>query len=180
MQGLIQNFRKLWYRSISRRGIVSGRPRIRQPVLFCGKGKIVFEGKATLGYFPSPLFFSGYSHIEARSDESLITIKDGTYINNSAVIISEGPGIEIGEKCLVGHEVMIVDSDFHGTTDRKDVQRRAVRIGNNVFLGSRVTVLKGVVVGDNSTIAAGSVVTKDVPANSIAAGNPAKVIRESN
>ena len=165
---------------ISRMGIVSGKPRIRQPVLFCGKGRIAFEGKVTLGYFPSALFFSGYSHIEARTEESSITIKDGTYISNSAVIISEGPGIEIGERCLIGHEVMIVDSDFHGIKDRKDVARSAVRIGNNVFVGSRVTVLKGVTIGDDATIAAGAVVTKDVPVGGIAAGNPAKLIGESN
>jgi acetyltransferase-like isoleucine patch superfamily enzyme len=53
----------------------------------------------------------------------------------------------------------------------------AVEIGNNVFIGSRVTVLKGVVIGDNSVIANGSIVIKDVPSNVVAGGIPAKVIR---
>lgn len=52
-----------------------------------------------------------------------------------------------------------------------------VTIGNNVWLGSRVMILKGVSIGDNSVIGASSVVTKPIPANCIAAGNPAKIIR---
>lgn len=77
---------------------------------------------------------------------------------------------------------LIMDSDFH---DLDPATRHSgtggalpVQIGNNVWLGSRVIVQKGVSIGDNSVIAAGAVVTRPVPANVVAGGNPARVIRE--
>ena len=89
--------------------------------------------------------------------------------------------IAIGNKCQIGDLVAIYDSDFHeispATRNRSTGPSAPVRIGNNVWLGSRVMVLKGVAIGDNSVIAAMSVVTKSVPPNSLAAGIPAKVIR---
>lgn len=54
---------------------------------------------------------------------------------------------------------------------------RPITIGNSVWIGGSVTILPGVTIGDNSTIGAGSVVTRDIPANSIAVGNPCKVIK---
>ena len=157
--------------------IVSGKPIVRQPVLFCGKGRIVFDHKVRLGYFPSPFFFSGYLHLEARTAESVIRIGSQTYINNNCVLISEGAGIEIGRNCLIGPEVCIFDSDFHGLLERGKPMKGAVEIGDNVFVGGRAMILKGVCVGDDSTIAAGAVVTKDVPARAVVAGNPAKVVK---
>jgi maltose O-acetyltransferase len=157
--------------------IVSGRPIVAQPTLFCGKGKIIFGDKVHLGYRSSPFFYAGYLYIEARTPDAVIEIRDGTYINNNCVLISEGAGIEIGSKCLIGPEVNIFDSDFHGLIDRKQPLKSAVRIGNNVFIGARATILKGVQIGNNSVIAAGAVVTKDVPPNNVAAGNPAQVVK---
>lgn len=180
MKSVIQTIRKIRYRLISNMHIVSGKAVVRQPTLFCGKGKIIFKGRVCLGYYPSPFFFSGYLHIEARLPEAVIEICDGTHISNNCVIISEGPGIEIGQNCLIGPEVSIFDSDFHGLVDRRQPMKSAVKIGNNVFIGSRVIILKGVHIGDNSTIAAGAVVTGEVPANVVAAGNPARVIKVLN
>jgi len=76
--------------------------------------------------------------------------------------------------------VYITDSDWHGIYDRLDYigASRPVSIGTNVWLGDSVIVCKGVTIGDNSIIGAGSVVTGDIPANVVAAGNPARVIRE--
>jgi maltose O-acetyltransferase len=177
MKSIIQACRKIRYRLISDMKIVSGQPVIRQPVLFCGKGRIVFEGKVRLGYYPSPYFYSGYSHIEARTVESVIRIGGGTYVSNSCVFISEGPGIKIGQKCLIGPEVCIYDSDFHGLSERKMPQKEAVEIGDNVFIGARVIIVKGVRIGNNATIGAGAVVSRHVPANTVVAGNPAKVVK---
>ena len=177
MKNIIQSIRRVQYRLISDMSIVSGKPIVRQPALFCGKGKIVFDQKVCLGYYPSPFFFSGYLHLEARAVESVIRIGGKTYINNNCVLISEGAGIEIGGNCFIGPEVCIFDSDFHGLLERGKPLKEAVKIGDNVFVGARAIILKGVLVGDNSTIGAGAVVTRDVPANAVVAGNPANVVK---
>lgn len=148
------------------------------PVLTVGAGSIVVNG-SRLGYWPSPFLFDGCIHLEARDHESSIKIGPGTTINNGAVIISDGPGIQIGRDCLVGPAVQIYDTDFH-TLDQsaRDAQPRkgAVRIGERAFIGTGVIICKGVNIGEGSVVGAGSVVTSDVPPHSIAAGNPCRVI----
>ncbi len=178
MKSIIHSFRKYRYRLLSDMKIVSGSPIISQPALFCGKGSITLNGTVNIGYSRSPFFLSGYSYFEARTPESTIVIGNGTYINNNFSIISEGPGIKIGERCLIGPGVTIFDSDFHGLVDRSSPQKSPVLIGENVFIGANSIILKGVTIGSNSTIAAGAVVTKDVAANVISGGNPARVITE--
>lgn len=93
----------------------------------------------------------------------------------SGISIVARKEIVIGENVMVGADTQIGDTDDHneilGTEDS------SVHIGNNVFIGMHCMILKGVTIGDNSIIAAGSVVTKDIPANSIAGGVPCKVIR---
>ncbi|MBQ3129797.1 MAG: hypothetical protein IJC23_02770 [Bacteroidaceae bacterium] len=72
---------------------------------------------------------------------------------------------------------VIADGDFH-IDDPRVGEPKPVRISNNVWLGYGVIVMKGVTIGENSIIGMNSVVTKDIPANSIAAGSPAKVIKQ--
>jgi acetyltransferase-like isoleucine patch superfamily enzyme len=96
--------------------------------------------------------------------------------------------IEIGADCLLGANVTVVDSDFHPLDARRRhdppesdaIAVAPVRIESNVFIGTNAIVLKGVTIGSNSVIGAGSVVTTDIPANVIAAGNPCRVIRPLN
>ena len=89
--------------------------------------------------------------------------------------------ITIGNNCAIARNVLIMDFDAHkitymdGTTNRVTAP---ITIGNSVWIGAGATILKGVTIGDNAIIGAGSVVTKDVKANTIVAGNPARVIRE--
>ena len=85
----------------------------------------------------------------------------------------------LGNGCMMAHGSYITDSDWHGLYDRvnRDANPRPVHLGDNVWLGDRSTVLKGVSIGDNSVVAAGAVVTKDVPANVVVAGNPAAVVK---
>ena len=94
--------------------------------------------------------------------------------------ISASDEVVLGNGCMMAHGSYITDSDWHGIYDRvnRDSTVKPVRLGDNVWLGDRATVLKGVTIGDNSIVAASSVVTKDVPANVIVAGNPAIVVRE--
>ena len=83
---------------------------------------------------------------------------------------------------FVGTNVEIIDSDFHNLDpnlrNSGNHKCKPVKIGRNVFVGSNVKILKGVTIGENSVIANGSVVVKDIPANVIVAGNPASVIKE--
>jgi len=72
---------------------------------------------------------------------------------------------------------MIMDTDWHWN-DPRTGPNAPVEIGDNVWLGINVTVTKGVTIGENTLVAAGSIVTKSLPANVVAAGIPAKVIRE--
>jgi NDP-sugar pyrophosphorylase family protein len=81
---------------------------------------------------------------------------------------------------MIASGAYITDSDWHGIYDR--IERNAVpapiRIGNNVWIGDHALVLKGVTIGDNSIVGAGAVVTRDVPANVVVAGNPARIVKE--
>lgn len=82
--------------------------------------------------------------------------------------------IVIGDHVMVGANTCIGDRDDH--PERLGTSPQPVHIGNNVFIGMHCIVMKGVTIGDNSIIGAGSIVTKDIPANCIAAGVPCKVI----
>jgi acetyltransferase-like isoleucine patch superfamily enzyme len=101
------------------------------------------------------------------------------------VLMSPGSRISASDEIVIGDGVMmangtyITDSDWHTVYDRtqRSDQPTPVHIGNNVWLGDHATVLKGVTIGDNSVVAARAVVTRDVPANVIVAGNPAKVVK---
>jgi len=81
---------------------------------------------------------------------------------------------------MIAAECVISDSDWHGIYNRTRPFKcsAAVVLEDNVWLGLRCTVCKGVTIGENSVLGAGSVVTRDIPANVVAAGNPAKVIKE--
>jgi acetyltransferase-like isoleucine patch superfamily enzyme len=93
--------------------------------------------------------------------------------------------VNIGNECLIGANVVIADTDFHAidpigrrfNNDPEKISAAPVIIEDNVFVGTGAIILKGVRVGKNSVIGAGSVVTKNVPPNSIIAGNPAVLVR---
>lgn len=88
--------------------------------------------------------------------------------------------VTIGPRCLIGSHCMITDSAFHDVDPDRRLEpptAQPVTIGENVWLGARVIVLPGVTIGDDSVIGAGSVVTGDIPARTLAAGVPARVIR---
>lgn len=83
--------------------------------------------------------------------------------------------IRIGEGCAISHEVTIMDSDAHLLNGKKS--QGPVIIEDHVWIGTRVTILNNVTIGEGSVVAAGSIVTKDVPSHSLVAGVPAKVIK---
>lgn len=106
-----------------------------------------------------------------------IHLGKGIFINSCCCFQDQG-GIWIGDDCLIGHHVVIATIN-HGfaATARKTLHVKPVKTGRNVWIGSNSTILPGVSIGDNAIIAAGSVVSRDVAANTIVAGAPAKFIR---
>ena len=88
--------------------------------------------------------------------------------------------IIIGDACMIAHGVYISDADWHGIYDRAEPvgNTKPVIFEDNVWICDSAIICKGVRIGKNSIIGAGAVVTKDVPPNSIFAGNPAKLVKE--
>lgn len=171
---------RIWkYKLLSDISRIKNTARINQPVLITGKGNVQL-GESILGVYPSPYYLNGYIHIEAREASASIVIEDGVWVNNNAVLIAERSNIRIGAGTLIGTEFTVYDSDFHDIQPEKRMSGKhkcePVSIGKNVFIGSRVTILKGVSIGDNSIIATGSVVNINVPDNTIAGGVPARII----
>lgn len=106
-----------------------------------------------------------------------IEVGDGVFLNYG-VSLSAHQRVTIGDGCQIGSYACLMDNDYHQVADRsKPAESAPIVLKNNVWLAVRVIVLKGVTIGANSVIGAGSVVTKDIPANCLAAGVPAKVIR---
>ena len=107
-----------------------------------------------------------------------IKIGKNVFINACCRFQDQG-GIEIGDGALIGHNTTIatLNHDFN-PVKRQNLNPSPVKIGRNVWIGSDCTILPGVEIGDGAIIGAGSVVTKSIPANTIAVGNPAKVIKE--
>jgi acetyltransferase-like isoleucine patch superfamily enzyme len=160
---------------------IQGKPTLNQPMQGVGLGVIEFSGNVNIGVFPSPLFFSTYAYIEARNSSARISIGEGTWINNGFSAIAEHTSITIGRRVLIGTNVEIIDSDFHGIrVDDRNKSRaewaKPVIVEDDVFLGSNVKVLKGVTIGRGTVIANSSVVVKDIPPGVIAGGNPARVL----
>lgn len=108
-----------------------------------------------------------------------ITVGAGTFINYNLTALDVAP-IVIGRDCQLGPNVQLLTPTHPlAAQPRRDKVEAAlpITLGDNVWLGGGVIVLPGVTIGDNSVIGAGAVVTRDVPANVIAVGNPARVIR---
>lgn len=106
-----------------------------------------------------------------------IHIGKKVFINSCCHFQDQG-GIYIGDGCLIGHCVVLATLNHdHDPEKRQNLHHAPIHIGNGVWIGANVTITAGVSIGDNAIIAAGAVVTKDVPANVIAGGVPAKIIK---
>lgn len=131
----------------------------------------------------------------ALGEHGTCKVGDFTLLNGALIMAEER--IEIGSHCLVSWNVGIADSDFHpidaaqrrldtlalapfykDRPPRPVLKTAPVIIGDNVWIGMGAIILKGVTIGENSIVAAGSVVSKEVPANVVVAGNPAGVVKQ--
>jgi len=126
-------------------------------------------GRKTMAWIEPPFYFCYGTHIK---------MGDMVYVNVNCSFIDDGE-IEIGEGCEFGPGVAIATvSHPVNPKYRPYMYCDKVKLGKNVWVGANASILPGVTIGDNSIIGAGSVVTKDIPANVIAFGNPCKVYRE--
>ena len=98
---------------------------------------------------------------------------------NRGAMIECSCSISIGDDCIIGRDVLIRDSDGHVIDNNPDRVSIPIVIEDHVWIGSRAVILKGVRIGKGAIVAAGAVVTRDVPAGCLVAGVPAKVIREN-
>jgi acetyltransferase-like isoleucine patch superfamily enzyme len=131
----------------------------------------------------------------AIGENGQCAIGDFTLLNGALVMAEER--IEIGSHCLVSWNVGIADSDFHplepaqrlidaqalapyfkNRPARPKLKTAPVKIADNVWIGMNAVILKGVIIGENSVVAAGAVVTRSVPPNTVVAGNPAVVVKQ--
>ncbi|MBA2584547.1 MAG: acyltransferase [Bacteroidetes bacterium] len=122
--------------------------------------------------------FSIFSGSKVYVNENATLILGSGYINSN-LNLSCFEKIEIGENVAISENVCIRDSDNHEISTPLYKKTQAIKIGNHVWIGMNVTILKGVTIGDGAVIAAGAVVTRSISANCLAAGVPAKVIKEN-
>jgi acetyltransferase-like isoleucine patch superfamily enzyme len=165
--------------------------------------RVRFYGLPTIHRYPNSvisigngcIFNSSKNSVPARLSKPnvLVTLnKDaritiGNYSGSSGSTIIAANSISIGNNVMIGANCTIIYNDLHNTDpskrdlyNKETIPSNPVVIGDNVFLGFDCTVLKGVSIGDNSVIGANSVVLKSIPPNSIALGNPCKVIFKRN
>ena len=106
-----------------------------------------------------------------------ISVGEGVFINACCHFQDHG-GVTLGDGCQIGHNVVFATLNHELLPERRNVTHPApIVLGKKVWVGSNATILQGVTIGDNAIVAAGAVVTKDVPANTIVGGVPARVIK---
>ena len=121
----------------------------------------------SFGLFPP--FFTDYG-------QNIIVGKN-VFINSGCCFQDQG-GIEIGDNVLIGQQVVLATLNHDlMPQQRANMSPAPIKIGNDVWIGAHATILSGVTIGDGAVIAAGAVVTKDVPANTVVGGVPAKIIK---
>jgi maltose O-acetyltransferase len=107
-----------------------------------------------------------------------ISVGEGTFLNYG-VSLSAHRGVTIGKNCLIGNYVVVMDSDYHDLNDRtRPGEAAPIVIEDDVWLGTRATILKGVRIGRGAVVGAGAVVTEDIPPRTLAFGVPARVVRQ--
>ncbi len=168
-------WRYLWRRHLTR----AGRRWRTSGMLFLGRGLELQIGRGGAIHFGRFVWIGDRSKI--RCHEGAVEIGEKTVIGQECTI-SAYQRVRIGDQCVIADRAMFIDFD-HGVVEVErpirvqGIYKRDVVVGSNVWIGYGACILRGVQVGDNSIIGSGAVVTKDVPANAVVAGVPARVIR---
>src|SRR6201999_2376405 len=168
-------WRYLWRRWLTR----AGRRWVTDGPVFFGRGlelEISPRGRVDFGRF---VWIGDRTKI--RCHEGLVEIGAKTVMGQECTI-SAYQHVRIGAECVIADRTMFIDFD-HGVVEvdrpirQQGIYKRDVEVGSNVWIGYGACVLRGVRVGDNSVIGTNSVVTKDVPANAVVGGIPARILR---
>lgn len=189
------NFIKTKYKQIKNKLEIFGKLR-KNKIKISGNNNIIYVGKNSL-LRDSNIFIKGNNNILYIGDNCVVNntsiildnegaeirIGNKTSIAKAQIVSLEPYNIEIGEDCMLSYDIEIRNTDSHKIYDKNTNKRinegNGVSIGNHVWLGMRAIILKGVTIEDNSIVAGGSIVTKDVKVNTIVSGNPAKQIKEN-
>lgn len=175
---IFEFLRKPFYKLyLFRRNIESKKLKIMGKPIIINRGNIEI-GKNTKLISSSKFYGASLDKVSLYTINNNSKIKIGENCILHGTSVRSNLSIEIGDNCILASHIKLIDHD-HDIKNRKSKGyiSKEIKIGNNVWIGYNALVLKGVTIGDNSVIGAGSVVTKDIPENCIAAGNPAKVIR---
>jgi acetyltransferase-like isoleucine patch superfamily enzyme len=156
---------------IRSRASVPWSTRLSGKIRISGRGRLILGNGITLIGNVVPIELISY-------EGACITIGDHSFINYGSSI-SAHKRVAIGRHCLLGHYTLILDNNEHDLHQHRMLPpSEPVVIEDHVWIGSRVCILPGVRIGQHSAIGAGSVVTRDIPAHCLAAGNPARVVRD--
>jgi acetyltransferase-like isoleucine patch superfamily enzyme len=168
-------WRYLWRRLFT----AAGRRWHTAGLLFLGRGLELEVGRKGTIEFGRFVWIGDGTKI--RCHEGRVEIGQKTVMGQECTI-SAYQRVRIGEQCVIADRAMFIDFD-HGVVEverpirQQGIYKRDVEVGSNVWIGYGACILRGVRVGDNSIVGTNSVVTKDVPANAVVAGIPARVIR---
>lgn len=193
MRDLLYTIIYSWYRLINSPKIIFCGVKVGENVHF--RGKVFFKnvrgGKGSIkigdnvninsSLAADPIGGDTHTILYTRNKGRII-IEDGVGMSNTTIVSDSS--VTIGSYTNIGGGVKIYDTDFHSLNSEvrlkgdTDIKSKPVVIGKRVFVGGHSIILKGVSIGDDSVIGAGSVVTKDVPTGEIWAGNPARFIKK--
>jgi acetyltransferase-like isoleucine patch superfamily enzyme len=143
------------------------------------QGRIILGDKVTLQSYPNGSSFR--TSLSTYFPEAVIEIGNNCNINGT--VIHSNQLVKIGNNCMFGPGTVITDNDSHRvSTDPYERRKKAVsspvNLEDNVWIGINCIILKGVTIGKNSIVAAGSVVVKEVPPNTLVGGNPARILKQ--
>ncbi len=176
---------KVWNAVIIKtHSIVVGRNvKIRGKIYYFGNGKLDIGANTVVnsGKISNPV--GGAQTTFYIINNAQVKIGENCGISNSTICAAKG--IVIGNRSIIGGNCCLYDTDFHSidylerrNKPDKGIKTAQICIGEDVFIGANSMVLKGITIGDRSIVAAGSVVTRDIPADQLWGGNPAKKIRD--
>lgn len=174
----------LWrlYARLRRASVAPGVVMNGRPIIRCARGaKLVLSAGVRINttVASNPVIGRSRSALCAMAPGALLEI--GPNVGMSGACLCAANSLRIGESTIIGADVLITDTDFHsplpgwGWSNDAVGASKPVSIGKGCFIGTRAIILKGVTIGDGAVVAAGALVTRDVPANHLAIGNPAIV-----